>query len=92
MSQKFNILGGMQIVSGKAGWAALNRAAKIEKQAKDEASSLVHGGKIMKAIIKTKDSNGRKISIHIDRPLGGDEATCMRLPDGKVTVKEFMGK
>jgi len=52
----------------------------------DQSASIVKGGKIVKLAIKTK-FQGRVISLIIDRPIGGDEATVMRLPEGKKTVR-----
>ena len=60
MSQKFNILDGRsQTVSGKFGWAALNRAAKAERQAKETAS-----GKSISGNNQNKDSGQESNQIH----------------------------
>lgn len=49
----------------------------------DESANIVRNGKIIKLAIKTK-CQGRIISLIIDRPIGGDEATILALPRGKV--------
>lgn len=49
----------------------------------DEVASIVRNEKIIKLAIKT-ESQGRIISLIIDRPIGGDEATILALPEGKI--------
>lgn len=66
--QKFNLIGKTQVVFGKFGMTALNRAVKSEKKAKGEAANLT---------IKTVNSKGGPLLIVMDRPIGGDEYTVM---------------
>lgn len=47
----------------------------------DEVTSIADHGKVTKLALKTTVGD-KSISIIIDRPLGGDEATCLRLPAG----------
>jgi len=56
---KFNIIGSKtQIVSGKTGWAALNRAAKAEKQAKEKHGKSISGSD------KNQDRRPQSNKIH----------------------------
>jgi len=48
----------------------------------DQIETIIKRGKITKLVAKL-DVDGRKISMVIDRPIGGDEATVLRFPAGK---------